>query len=79
MTDFMDNIFSRRNFIRSAALTSASLSLGPYFTFGNAQPAKLMKRAMGRIGFEATTLGLGGQGAMDTGRCRAFKDYCESI
>ena len=64
MTDFMDNTFSRRKFIRSAALTSASLSLGPYFIFGNAQPAKLMKRTMGRIGFEATTLGLGGQGSL---------------
>jgi aryl-alcohol dehydrogenase-like predicted oxidoreductase len=64
MNDFMINTFSRRKFIRSAALTSASLSIGPYFVFGNAQPAKLMKRSMGRIGFEATTLGLGGQGSL---------------
>jgi aryl-alcohol dehydrogenase-like predicted oxidoreductase len=64
MTDFTDNFYPRRKFIRDAALASAALSIGPYFTFGKAQPAKLMKRSMGRIGFEATTLGLGGQGSL---------------
>jgi hypothetical protein len=64
MTDILDNAFTRRHFIKDAALISASLSLGPYFTFGKTQPFKPMKRAMGRLGFEATTLGLGGQASL---------------
>ena len=64
MADFLDNAVSRRRFIKGVALTSAGLSVGPYFTFGKPKPVKLMKRAMGRLGFEATTLGLGGQGSL---------------
>jgi len=64
MTDFMDKNFSRRRFIRSAALTTAGLSLGPYFNFGKAETLKPMKRVMGSLGFEATTLGLGGQASL---------------
>jgi aryl-alcohol dehydrogenase-like predicted oxidoreductase len=64
MADFMDNTFSRRQFIKDVALTSAGLSIGPYFVFGKTQSFKLMKRSMGRIGFEATTLGLGGQASL---------------
>jgi aryl-alcohol dehydrogenase-like predicted oxidoreductase len=64
MADCFDNAYSRRRFIKDAALASAAVSLGPYFVFGEAQPARLMKRTMGRIGFETTTLGLGGQGAL---------------
>ncbi|MGA8153765.1 MAG: aldo/keto reductase [Terriglobales bacterium] len=64
MADQTGYRFSRRQFIKTAALTSAGISLGPYFAFGKAQPEKLMKRSMGRMGFEATTLGLGGQGSL---------------
>jgi aryl-alcohol dehydrogenase-like predicted oxidoreductase len=32
--------------------------------FGRARPAKPMKRALGRLGFEASTLGLGGQASL---------------
>jgi len=60
----MDSMFSRRRFIKNAAAASAGLSLGPYFTFGKGQPFKPMKRAMGRLKFETTTLGLGGQGSL---------------
>jgi hypothetical protein len=60
----MESMFSRRRFIKNAAVASAGLSLGPYFTFGKAQPFRPMKRAMGRLNFEATTLGLGGQGSL---------------
>ncbi|MDR0842134.1 MAG: aldo/keto reductase [Acidobacteriota bacterium] len=58
---------SRRQFIKTAAVASSSLALGPYFAFGQAQSAKtakLLKRSMGRLGFEATTLGCGGQAAL---------------
>ena len=64
MADFLDNAVPRRRFIKDVALASAALSVGPYFAFGNPKPAKLMKRAMGRLGFEATSLGLGGQGSL---------------
>ncbi|MCL2878341.1 MAG: aldo/keto reductase, partial [Acidobacteria bacterium] len=55
---------SRRQFIKETALASSAIALGPYFVFGQAQPATLMKRNMGRLGFEATTLGLGGQASL---------------
>jgi aryl-alcohol dehydrogenase-like predicted oxidoreductase len=64
VADIFVHAFPRRQFIKDVALTSAALSIGPYFAFGKAQPSKLMKRAMGRLGFEATTLGLGGQGSL---------------
>lgn len=64
MTENLNDVFSRRRFIKDAALASASLSIGPYFVFGTAQPAKPVRRAMGRLGFEATTLGLGGQASL---------------
>jgi aryl-alcohol dehydrogenase-like predicted oxidoreductase len=65
MADSLDNAFSRRQFIKNVALTSASLSIGPYFVFGKDQSLKPMKRLMGRLGFEATTLGLGGQASLE--------------
>jgi len=64
MADTLGTTLSRRQFIRSAALSSAGLSIGPYFVFGTAKPIKPIKRAMGRLGFEATTLGLGGQASL---------------
>lgn len=57
--------FSRRTFIKGVALTSASLSIGPYFVFGKDPSPKPVKRMMGRLGFEATTLGLGGQASLE--------------
>jgi aryl-alcohol dehydrogenase-like predicted oxidoreductase len=65
MADIFDNAFSRRQFIKDVAITSAGLSIGPYFAFSKAQPVKPVKRAMGRLGFEATTLGLGGQASLE--------------
>jgi aryl-alcohol dehydrogenase-like predicted oxidoreductase len=61
----LDKTFSRRQFVKGAALTSAALSLGPHFVFGKVQPTKLMRRQMGRLGFETTTLGLGGQASLE--------------
>jgi len=58
MTDFMDKRYSRRQFIKNAALTTAGLSLGPYIHLGKAHAFEPMKRFMGRLNFEATTLGL---------------------
>ncbi len=65
VADLLDNMFSRRRFIQSVALTSASLSMGPFFTFGKPAALKPVKRVMGRLGFETTTLGLGGQASLE--------------
>ncbi|HJX35214.1 MAG TPA: aldo/keto reductase [Desulfatiglandales bacterium] len=64
MTDFMNKRYSRRKFIKSAALTAAGLSLGTCINLGKTHASEPMKRVMGRLGFEATTLGLGGQGSL---------------
>jgi len=64
MVEFTNNALPRRQFVKDAALASAGVSIGPYFVFGAAQTGKPMKRAMGRLGFEATTLGLGGQASL---------------
>jgi aryl-alcohol dehydrogenase-like predicted oxidoreductase len=64
MTESTNNAFPRRQFIKDVALASASLSIGPYFVFGKTESVKPMKRVMGRLGFEATTLGLGGQASL---------------
>lgn len=81
MGNLPDNTFSRRRFIRGVAIASAGLSLGPYFVFGKAQPTELMKRQLGRIGFEATTLGMGGQASLewDSGRGRSGQDHSEGL
>src|SRR4030042_756610 len=64
MTNFMDKRYSRRRFIKSAALTAAGLSLGPYINLGKAHASEPMKRVMGLLDFEVTTLGLGGQASL---------------
>lgn len=65
MTDILNKKYTRRQFIKSTALTAAGLSFGPYIHLGKAQAAApLMTRSMGRLGFEATTLGLGGQASL---------------
>jgi len=64
VVDTFSSSTSRRQFIKTAAAASSALAFGPYFAFGQAKPAKLLKRQMGRLGFEATTLGLGGQASL---------------
>lgn len=63
MTDISDKTFSRREFVKDIAVASGAVALGPYFVFG-ATPSTLVKRQMGRLNFEATTLGLGGQASL---------------
>ena len=64
MKDFFNKKYSRRQFIKNTALTTAGLSLGPFIHLGKAQAAEPIKRVMGRLNFEATTLGLGGQASL---------------
>ncbi len=55
---------SRRRFMQTAAAVSAGLWAAPYPVRGGAGAAKPMKRDLGRLQFEATTLGLGGQASI---------------
>lgn len=67
MTAKGNRLISRRQFIRTAAVASASLSSissGPSWVFGQSSVQKPMNRVMGRLNFEATTLGLGGQASL---------------
>ena len=64
MAGILRTASSRRQFVKDLALASAGLSIGPYFSFGKPQTSKPTKRGMGRLGFETTTLGLGGQGSL---------------
>ncbi len=59
------NQFTRRDFIRTSAVTAAGISVTPYLSScsGNALPASLT-RSFGKLDFEVTTLGLGGQASM---------------
>ncbi len=59
-----DLTISRRRFMQTATLASAGLCLGPHWAFGQANVTKSMRRDMGRLHFEATTLGLGGQASL---------------
>ena len=55
---------TRRRYLQTTALASAALSFGSIRGFGRNTVSKPMKRQVGRIGFEATTLGLGGQASL---------------
>jgi aryl-alcohol dehydrogenase-like predicted oxidoreductase len=50
--------------MQAAGAASAGLALGPYWGFGKTTVTKPLRRDMGRLHFEATTLGLGGQASL---------------
>jgi len=58
------NTNTRRDFIKKSALITGGLMVAPHFTFSNKLPATLMKRSFGRMNFEVTTFGLGGQSSI---------------
>jgi aryl-alcohol dehydrogenase-like predicted oxidoreductase len=64
MSSQRDPTISRRHFMQTAAMATAGLSLGPYMAYGKVNVAVPMKREMGRLQFESTTLGLGGQASL---------------
>ena len=55
---------SRRRFMQAVGAATAGVALGPNWGFGNATVIKPIRRDMGRMHFEATTLGLGGQASL---------------
>ena len=56
--------FCRREFLRASATAAAGCWAGPALCLGAARAEKPMTRKLGRTGFEATTLGLGGQASL---------------
>jgi aryl-alcohol dehydrogenase-like predicted oxidoreductase len=55
---------SRRQFVQTVGAATAGIALGAHRGFGSTTANKLMRRDMGRMQFEATTLGLGGQASL---------------
>ena len=55
---------NRREFVRLSAAAAAGLTIMPGFRFGLEQLPAPMKRGFGKIPFEVTTLGLGGQASL---------------
>ena len=55
---------SRRKFVKLSAAAAAGLTILPGFRFGLDQLPAPMKRSFGKIPFEVTTLGMGGQASL---------------
>lgn len=58
------SILSRRDFVRLSAAAAAGLSTLPLVSFDLNQIPKPIKRKFGKIDFEVSTLGLGGQASL---------------
>lgn len=56
--------FSRRNFMRLSAAAAAGVTIAPGFMCSLGGEPLPAKRKFGKIGFQVTTLGLGGQAAL---------------
>lgn len=60
----IQNRISRRKFAKTAAIAAAATALAPGFITKCSRTPVPMKRVFGKIGFEVTTLGLGGQASL---------------
>ena len=65
---------SRRQFLQTTTAATVAFSAGTYLSYGRTAVTKPMKRSMGRLGFEATTLGLGGQASLQWASTSASAD-----
>ena len=59
-----DTSVSRRRFITTSAAASVGLVAAPHFSFGQIGVARPMTRPFGRLNFDVTTMGLGGQASV---------------
>lgn len=55
---------NRRDFIKTLATTAIGMTVLPSLSGFTAKPSNLMKRSLGRLNREVTTLGLGGQASL---------------
>ncbi|MFC2123666.1 aldo/keto reductase [Bacteroidota bacterium] len=58
------NSVKRRAFLKQSAVTTAGLVAMPYLNLGKIGVENLMTRPFGKLGFEVTTFGLGGQSSL---------------
>ena len=56
--------FTRRNFLKTSAITAAGLTMAPYISCSSQSRPELIKRVFGNLNFEVTTFGLGGQASI---------------
>jgi len=64
MISKISKFFSRREFLKISATTAAGLSVSPLLNCGKIGVRNPMKRDFGKIGFNVTTFGLGGQASI---------------
>ena len=55
---------NRRRFVKTTAVAAAAATVVPVLATGCSGKAKPVKRVFGKLGFEVTTLGLGGQASL---------------
>ena len=64
MADSHKTIQSRRDFIKTSTAIAAGLAIAPHISCSTNNVTKLMTRPFGKIGFDVTTMGLGGQASI---------------
>ncbi|UCD38613.1 MAG: aldo/keto reductase [Fidelibacterota bacterium] len=60
----IEHRISRRSFLKTSTTIAVGLSFAPYLSCGRIGVRKPIKRDFGRLDFEVTTLGLGGQASI---------------
>jgi len=58
------NRMKRRKFVKTSLVTAAGVVITPALLTGCTGKPRLMKRTFGKLGFEVTTIGLGGQASL---------------
>jgi hypothetical protein len=58
------NQMNRRRFVKTTIVAAAATTIAPVLTTGCTRKTQPMKRVFGKLGFEVTTLGLGGQASI---------------
>ncbi|MCK5277813.1 MAG: twin-arginine translocation signal domain-containing protein, partial [Cyclobacteriaceae bacterium] len=64
MADSLKSTQTRRQFIRTGSAIAAGMAIAPNIGCTTNNVTSLMKRPFGKIGFDVTTIGLGGQASI---------------
>lgn len=64
MADSQKVTQSRRQFIKSSSAIAAGVAMAPFIGCSSNEVTQLMKRPFGKIGFDVTSFGLGGQASI---------------
>ncbi|MGD0755754.1 MAG: aldo/keto reductase [Bacteroidales bacterium] len=60
----IQSLMNRRKFAKTTILAAAATAIAPRFVTSLSKAPSLMKRKFGKLGFEVTTMGLGGQASL---------------